>query len=97
MWQDPNILTCNEYIQLQLMPSLERIAMQYVILIYVVLYIHVSACNETRVLYFAYGSNLLRDRLHINIPTAELYSTAYLQVRFSEIRTWKDRLQAIRN
>lgn len=72
------------------MPAKERIAMQYLIFIYVVVYIHVAVCNKTRLFYFAYGSNLLGTRLHINIPTAELYTTAFLEVSFLEILAWKN-------
>lgn len=37
--------------------------------------------GEDRVLYFAYGSNLLRERLLLRNPSAALYSRGRLQVR----------------
>lgn len=77
------------------MPSLERLEMQYLMLICVVLYIHVGVCNKTKVFYFAYGSNLLAARMHINIPTAELYSTAVLQVRFFRHSCMEDQIQVM--
>ena len=36
--------------------------------------------NDDTFLYFAYGSNLLKTRIHINNPSAEFYDVAKLQV-----------------
>ncbi|XP_021572729.1 gamma-glutamylcyclotransferase isoform X3 [Carlito syrichta] len=36
--------------------------------------------NEDSVLYFAYGSNLLTERIHLRNPSAAFYCVARLQV-----------------
>lgn len=77
-----------------IMPVVERVAMHYLIFVYIVLCIYVGVCNKTRIYYFAYGSNLLGSRLHNNIPTAEFYTTAFLKVRSLEISAG---IQAIRS
>lgn len=46
--------------------------------------------NITTFLYFAYGSNLLMERIHINNPSAERAGTAKLEVSLFHIRILTD-------
>ena len=42
-----------------------------------------AAASKRTFLYFAYGSNLLRERIHICNPSAVFKATAKLEVNYS--------------